>query len=334
MTHQSRRLVHPVGRAFLFLTLLILLPFHANIVSAQDFSCTSDGQVVQLRIENPIGSVSDYFSTILCDSSTSECNGLTVKQVVIPGIASSTGSTYTLVVMENFPTALEASLSYVADVRARYLQINGQTVSEGNPNAGVSASAIYLVNPTFSVPLFLEDPPNPYSVELKFFPSCPSNTGYWGFALIGVLPLALLAFRSPWSPIPYPLQPGPPGQMFAGLEEHPLPVQLPQALENVGIVPPPPQVPSAAPGASSKPKFNNESQHQIPQQQEHELLAPSRSASVKAENNGNGYFTEGIQYEVLEDGKMYEVKYQLDPSSGIVQTVYVDPETREEYYYA
>lgn len=304
-----------------------------NLVTAQSSSCAGTNQVVQLRIENPIGSVLDYFQTRLCGSSASTCSGLTVQVVNNVGNVQGQVNVYTLVVMENFPLALETSLYYVADVRARYLQVNGQTVSEGNPNAGVSASAVYLLNPSYSVSLFLDSPPNPYSVQLKFFPSCSPSTGLWALSFIGIPVVYLLLLRNPFSVLEDPYPTIPPNFVGIPPSEHPLPPQQPQALQNAGLQPTVGfQVPRTVPSSS-----NTKSEATVPSHSspvlEQEVLSPLQIATAQGEEIGDNYRVEGVEYAVLEDGKSYEVEHRRDPDTGIIQTIYIDPETREEYCY-
>lgn len=310
---------------FFFLIFILFLSFSGKVVTEDSASCNATDQTVQLRVTDAAGNTEQYFKDKLCGDTTSTCSGLTVQQLTSAAGSQVGTSTVTSIEMVNFPTALEASLTYASDVRAQFLLASGQTVSQGNPNAGVSASAIYLLSPLFSVPLFMESPPNPYSVVLQLIPTCPANTGYWAFAIIGVLPVALLLFRSPWSSMQYSM---PPPQMLGSYQEHPLPPQQPSALENAGFYPS--YVPSSA-AQSIVPKNVGAPPSALPSHEQEFLRSSQRDPS--GEGKKGDVPARVVQYEVLEDGKPYEVEYRKDPTTGGEQIVYIDPETREEYYY-
>lgn len=284
-----------VRLTFFFLLCVLSLSLPGKVVSGDGIICEATDQTVKLHVIDAAGNTEQYFKGILCGSTTATCTGLTVQQLTSAAGSQVGTGTVTLIEMVNFPTALEASLTYTADVRAQFLLASGQTVSQGNSNAGVSASAIYLLNSLYSIPLFMASPPDPYSVELQLIPSCPASTGYWAFALIGVLPVALLLFRSPWSSLQYSMPP----PMQGAYQHNLLPPQQQAALENPGFYP------SAA----------------------HSHYDAGGEANDENDPNHVG------QYVVLEDGKTYFEEHRKDPITGDEKIVYINPETKEEYYY-
>lgn len=150
--------------------------------------CQSDAQASSVvYIADAAGvSLQNYFSTYLCDHMTS-CSA-----VVITVEGTTTNSTVTI---QNAAMALEAILSYVADVRANYIVniLSSTTVPPvGNVNAGVSATSVQMRDNGLTAVLFdIQSTEEPYPAAIN----CPASYGFWAFALIGVIPFVFVLFR-------------------------------------------------------------------------------------------------------------------------------------------
>lgn len=144
-------------------------------------------------VNNSVGDVSSYLSTYLC-ASMSSCTDLSITVQ-----APTSSQPFSVVNITGASMALEAVLSYVADVRAAYQVTQSITPSVGNSNAGVSASGVYMRSGILQAVLFsTNESTQSVSGDFQVTFSCEASTNYWVFSLIAVLPLGVILFRYIW----------------------------------------------------------------------------------------------------------------------------------------
>lgn len=178
------------------LALLLFLTFlcsHAR-VSAEE--CDGETQIVAISIVDALGETEKFFFLALCESAE-ECEGVTVSK---PGVEEGqiVNQAITIVTLVGLEKALEAVLLYVEKASIDLRQ-NTDSRDETIVLPSVFASSVQLITDAYPVQLYDKNPSSPYSVSTKLVPQCSSNTGFWGFALLGIIPIILFTFRNPWT---------------------------------------------------------------------------------------------------------------------------------------
>lgn len=146
-------------------------------------------------IANATGStsLSSYFEGKIC-AGVADCSSVSI--VVTPPASV---FEYTIVNITNAGSALEAVLSYVADVRAAYRQSLANsgvivTTEPGDPAAGVSATAVQMREDGMTATLFSTTENARFNEEYPVTPSCDTNTGLWALVLLVLVPLLMLTY--------------------------------------------------------------------------------------------------------------------------------------------
>lgn len=327
--------------ALAFVCLLVLLGPSAAL------TCGDNGDeeaVLQIRIVQPTGSTEAYFNSFLCGSSTT-CDGVSVQAVT-----SSSADSYTLVKLTGQTLALEAALSYTADVRAYYLYSQGETFTTGDATAGVSASAVYLITPTIATTLFDSTTTSLYNVHIKEVASCAASTGFWGISLVLIVPIAWLLFR-------YAMYTGGVSEkekMFAivqagGVYSGAAVPPAAGAAENTYFPQGQPSAEGAAAAAQPLPvatpshayeqqQVANEGYQYADEQQQLQQYAESDPQQYVSEETGaDAYVLPPEENDLHDNGgeeaPQYTVEEYMDPETGEVYEVYIDNATGEMYRY-
>eukprot|EP00796_Vickermania_ingenoplastis_P010653 gene10653-7400_t len=325
-----------MARIFRWCVLVCCLMLITALTCRADVKCESSDEYVKITISNPGGPTEGFFQEYLCGK-VGPCEGVTAD-TGSSGLNSEMNITLT-----GHALALEAVLEYADVVREHYRISTGQSSATGATRTDLSASAVYLTtNLAVPTPLFRSTTPNPYSVVTKMLPTCPASTGFWSFALIGILPVGLMIFRyffvrgqddekdlmlrGPMM-VAQADQPAPETTAVTGTSvaaasisgvEKPAPpapdlegAHSPHNLEHTAVVSP--QLPE-----------NDQQEKQLGQQQELQQLAAQQQQEYE--------FPADEEAAELEEGR-YTVEAYMDPDTGEVYNVYVDTVTGEKYRY-
>lgn len=146
-------------------------------------------------VQSATGDTAAYFTALVCPEAPC-ANGVSVT------VTAPSGSTpFTVVNITGAANALEAVLQYVSDVRAAFVTTSGSTAvpgAVGNPNAGVTATAVTLVGKGSTAELFSVHERNRTASMYTAVIQCDASTGLWAISLIVVPFVLLILLYSVW----------------------------------------------------------------------------------------------------------------------------------------
>lgn len=298
---------------------LALLAVFLCLVAKADDGCPSSGAPsVKLKIVEPTGSTQDFFNHVLCPESD-VCSGVSVES----NVGSLTTTPYTLVTITDHPYALEAVLLYVDAIRSS--QVSGVGSTTGQVYA---ASGAYLLTSVIPTALYERSPPSPYAVELRMQPTCSSSTGFWGLALIGILPVAFILFMYAKTRGASKEEMG--GNLFALYPNQELHQLVPPQTQEAAAASaqetaaPPVGYQPAQPGLAPPPQVPAAPESQV-SPQEIEMQVKDDAEYEEAE----GHYAYGYGNE--DGDAQYRIETMMDENTGEVYQVYVDQVTGEMY---